>query len=92
MPPGAHRALRAIAATVLFLFGLLLMLIAFGTPREDGELSLPGYQIPWYLLPPIGTVAAFCLRPDGTRRAWIPLLIALTSFAGWLLVVFVLWR
>jgi hypothetical protein len=45
----------------LFVLGLLMFLIAFGTPRESGGVSRPGFLIPWYALPVIGTAATLWL-------------------------------
>jgi hypothetical protein len=74
----------------LFVLGLLMFLIAFGMPRESGAVSRPGFLIPWYALPVIGTAATLWLWPGGARRAWVPLLIAVVSLSGWCAVL-MLW-
>lgn len=83
-------ALRKTAAVVLVFLGVLMFLIAFGMPTEDGEVERPGFLIPWYALPLIGTAAAARVWPGGTRRAGVPLLIALSSLSGWY-AVFLYW-
>ncbi|WP_272476837.1 hypothetical protein [Baekduia alba] len=93
-PPQGRRAairtFRTSTAAVFVYLGLLTCLIAFGTPRESGEVSRPGFLILWYALPLIGTAAAVRLRPGGERRAGAPLVIAIISLAGWCAVL-LLW-
>jgi hypothetical protein len=84
----AIRPLRMTAAVVLVFVGVLMCLIAFGVPSEPGEVRRPGFLIPWYALPPIGTAAAVRLWPSGARRARVPLLIAIISLSGWCAVFF----
>jgi hypothetical protein len=84
------QTVRMAAAVVLGLLGTLTCLIAFGTPSEPGEISRPGFLVPWYALPVIGTAAAVRLRPSGSRRAGVPLLIATISLTGWCAVL-LLW-
>jgi hypothetical protein len=78
------------AAVVLVFLGMLICLIAFGMPRESGDVRRPGFFIPWYALPLIGTAAAVRLWPGGARRAGAPLLIAIISLSGWCAVL-LLW-
>jgi hypothetical protein len=74
------------------LVGLLLFLVTFAVPREDGEISEPGFLVLCYVLPVIVMAAAgAALSPKAARRPWIPLAIALAGIAGWFLVVLVLW-
>jgi hypothetical protein len=83
-----RRGLRTTASVALFGFALLLFLITFAIPREDGEIGEPGFVVLCYILPVIGMVAAAALSPGATRRAWIPLTTALTSCGGWLVLFF----
>jgi len=77
--------MRTGASVLLFGLALLLLLVTFATPREDGELSEPGWLVLCYILPVIGMVAAAMAR--SARRAWIPLAAALASCAAWFAVV-----
>jgi hypothetical protein len=70
--------------------GLLQFLVIFAMPREDGSVQQPGFLVLCYMLPVIAMAAGAALSPGQARRAWIPLAIALTSIAGWFLVVLVL--
>ena len=75
--------LRRASAAALVLLGTLMFLVAFLMPRESGEGPGPGYLIPWYVLPVIGTAAAVRLWPDGRRGAGPSLLVAIISLSGW---------
>jgi hypothetical protein len=86
----AH-ALRATASVAVLLLGLLLFLITFMAPREDGSVPQPGFLVLCYVLPVVGMAAGAALSPGAARRAWIPLSTALASFGGWFLVVLELW-
>jgi hypothetical protein len=86
----ATRALRMTIAVLLVFLGVLICLIAFGMPTEPGEVERPGFLIPWYALPLIGTAAAVRLWPGGARGAGVPLLIAIISLSGWC-AMFFLW-
>ena len=88
----AIHTLRKTTAVVLVFLGVLMFLIAFGMPTEGDlrDVTYPGFLIPWYALPLIGTAAAVRLWPGGRRRAGIPLLIALSSLSGWY-AVFLYW-
>jgi len=86
----AIRTIRKVAGVVLVFLGVLMCLIAFGMPIEAGGVRRPGFLIPWYALPPIGTAAAVRLLPGGARRARVPLLMAIVSLSGWC-AVFFLW-
>ena len=90
---GGHAAVRPArmtAAVLLIFLGTLIVLIAFGMPTELGEVGQPGFLIPWYVLPVIGTGAAVCLVPGVARRAGVPLLIAIISLSGWI-ALFLVW-
>lgn len=84
-------ALRRAGSITLFVVALLLFLITFLTPREDGGVSSPGFLVLCYVLPVIGMFAAVLLGPNGLRRAWIPATTSASASGGWLLIVLALW-
>lgn len=81
--------LRTSASVGLFGLALLLLLVTVATPREDGEISEPGFLVLCYVLPVVGMAAAAAVRT--ARRVWLPLVAAVASCGGWFLVVLELW-